>query len=51
MTDNRHIRRLLAFVPVTVLVVLLALDIAIFGADSILGASQVALLLAAGVCI
>jgi NhaC family Na+:H+ antiporter len=51
MTDNRHIRRLLAFVPVTVLVVLLALDIAIFGADSILGASQVTLLFAAGVCL
>ena len=44
-------RILVALVPLAVLVVLLALDIAIFGADSILGASQVALLAAAGVCI
>ena len=44
-------RTLLALVPLAVLVVLLALDISIFGADSILGASQVALLAAAGVCI
>ena len=44
-------RTLLALIPLAVLVVLLALDISIFGADSILGASQVALLAAAGVCI
>ena len=44
-------RTLIAFVPLGVLVALLALDIAIFGADSILGASQVVLLAAAGVCI
>ena len=44
-------RILIALVPLAVLVVLLAFDIAIFGADSILGASQVALLAAAGVCI
>ena len=41
----------MALVPLAVLVALLAMDIAIFGADSILGASQVALLAAAGVCI
>ena len=44
-------RRILALIPLTVLIVLLALDISIFGADSILGASQVALLVSAGVCI
>jgi len=44
-------RTLLALVPLAVLVALLALDIAIFGSDSILGASQVALLAASGVCI
>ena len=44
-------RRIIALVPIAVLVVFLALDIAIFGADSILGASQVTLLGAAGVCV
>ena len=44
-------RTLLALIPLAVLVVLLALDISIFGADSILGASQVALLASAGVAI
>jgi NhaC family Na+:H+ antiporter len=38
-------------VPLAVIVALLALDISIFGADSILGASQIALLAGAGVCI
>ena len=44
-------RTLIALIPLGVLVALLALDIAIFGADSILGASQVVLLIAAGVCV
>ena len=44
-------RTLLSFVPLVVLMALLALDIAIYGADSIIGASQVSLLVAAGVCI
>ena len=44
-------RTLIALIPLAVLVALLALDIAIFGADSILGASQVVLLVASGVCI
>ena len=44
-------RTLRSLIPLGVLVVLLALDIAIFGADSILGASQVSLLVAAGICI
>ena len=44
-------RTLISLVPVAVLVVLLAFDISIFGSDSILGASQVALFFAAGVCI
>lgn len=42
---------MLSLVPLAVLVALLAADISVFGADSILGASQVALLAAAGVCI
>ena len=49
ITPSRRI--LIALVPLVVLMAILALDIAIFGADSILGASQVALLVAAGVCI
>jgi len=49
---NTNLKRtLLALIPLGVLVLLLALDISIFGADSILGASQVALLASAGVCI
>lgn len=44
-------RSLIALIPIAVLIVFLALDIVIFGSDSILGASQVALLCAAGVCI
>ena len=49
---NTNLKRtLLALVPLGVLILLLALDISIFGADSILGASQVALLTSAGVCI
>ena len=48
---NVHMRRVLALIPIGVLVALLALDIAIFGSDSILGPSQVALLAASGVCV
>ena len=49
MTDRG--RTWIALIPLGVLVALLALDIAIFGADSILGASQVVLLAATGICI
>ena len=38
-------------IPLAVLIVLLVFNISIFGSDSILGASQVALLVASGVCI
>lgn len=41
----------IAAIPVLLLIVLLALDISIFGSDSILGASQVSLLIASGVCV
>ena len=51
MSVHKKNRRLLALVPIVVLVSFLALDIAIFGADSILGASQVTLLFSAGVCV
>ena len=44
-------RILISLIPILVLVGVLSLDIAIFGADSILGASQVTLLLASGVCV
>ena len=44
-------KTLLSLVPVLVLVALLALNIGIFGADSILGASQVALLASSGVAV
>ena len=50
MTTNTK-RTLVALIPLGVLMSLLALDIAIFGADSILGGSQVTLLVASGVCI
>ena len=41
----------ISLIPVIVLVGLLALDISIFGSDAILGASQVSLLVATGICI
>ena len=44
-------KTLLSLIPVLVLVALLAVNIGIFGADSILGASQVALLASAGVAV
>ena len=43
-------RRWLALVPIAVLVALQSLSISIFGADAILGPSQVALLCAAAIC-
>ncbi|MBP5217640.1 MAG: sodium:proton antiporter [Bacteroidales bacterium] len=51
MTRHSRTRILISLVPIIVLVALLALDVSIFGSDSILGASQVALLAAAGICI
>ena len=48
-TNLKH--TLVALIPLAVLVFLLAMDISIFGADSILGASQVALLVAAGIAV
>ena len=51
MNVSNRTRTLIALVPLGVLVALLALDIAIFGADSILGASQVVLLVASGICV
>ena len=51
MDAKRHARTLVALVPLAVLVALLALDIGIFGSDAILGASQVSLLAATGVCV
>ena len=41
----------IALIPLVVLVGLLSLDISIFGSDAILGASQVSLLVATGVCV
>ena len=42
-------RTLISVIPVIVLIALLAIHIGIFGADAILGASQVALLASSGV--
>ena len=42
---------IIALIPLVVLVGLLSLDISIFGSDAILGASQVSLLVATGVCV
>ena len=50
LTMRKH-RLLISLIPILVLVGMLALDIAIFGADSILGASQVTLLTASGICV
>ena len=44
-------RTLISLIPVVVLITLLAVNIGIFGSDAILGASQVALLTSAGVCV
>ena len=51
MKRTSIIRTCISLIPVAVLVVMLAFDISIFGSDSILGASQVALLAGAGVCV
>ena len=44
-------RTIISLIPVIVLIALLAVNIGIFGSDAILGASQVALLTSAGVCV
>ena len=44
-------RTVISLIPVIVLIALLAVNIGIFGSDAILGASQVALLASAGVCV
>ena len=52
MANRKEIcKTLVALVPLVVLVGLLALDISIFGSDAVLGASQVALLVATGICV
>ena len=51
MKKKELAKTLIALVPVMVLVVLLAINISIFGSDAILGASQVALLFSAGICV
>lgn len=44
-------RRIIALIPVLLLIAMLAVDISVFGADSIIGATQVTLLTSAGVCV
>ena len=51
MKSASLIRTCISLVPIIVLVILLSLNIGIFGSDSILGASQVALLFSAGICV
>lgn len=50
MNRTQFLRTAVSLVPIAVLVVLLAFNVSIFGSDAILGASQVALLVAAGIC-
>lgn len=49
--SNGKARGLISLIPVVALVAMLALNINIFGSDAILGASQVALLVAAGLAV
>ena len=51
MKKTTLIRSGVSLVPILVLVAILAVNISIYGSDSILGASQVALLFASAVCI
>ena len=51
MKPISRFRVCISLIPIIVLVGLLALNVSIFGSDSILGASQVSLLFAAGICI
>ena len=51
MDHKKTFRLVISLVPILVLIGLLSLDISIFGSDAILGASQVALLFSAGICI
>lgn len=50
--DKKNLLKLaLSLIPLAVLIVLLGFNVSIFGSDSILGASQISLLAASGVCI
>ena len=51
MTRKNVSRLGISLIPILVLIILLSLDISIFGSDAILGASQVSLLFSAGICI
>ncbi|MCR5352083.1 MAG: sodium:proton antiporter [Bacteroidales bacterium] len=51
MKRNDRGKIFVALIPVLILIGLLALSISIFGSDAILGASQVSLLLATGICV
>lgn len=51
MKKSSIIRTGISLIPMIVLVTLLILNISFFGSDAILGASQVALLFSAGICV
>ena len=51
MTAQSPSRLGISLIPILTLIILLALDISIFGSDAILGASQVSLLFASGICV
>ena len=51
MTRKTVSRLGVSVIPILILIILLALDISIFGSDAILGASQVSLLFSAGICV
>ena len=51
MKRTSIIRTCISLIPIVILVILLVADISFFGSDAILGASQVALLFSAGICV
>lgn len=51
MKKTSIIRTCISLIPIIILITLLILNISFFGSDAILGASQVALLFSAGICV
>lgn len=49
--EDRTARGIVSLIPVAALVAMLSINISIFGSDAILGASQVALMVAAGIAV
>ena len=51
MKQKTRFRISISIIPITILILLLSVNISIFGSDAILGASQVSLLISAGICV